>query len=211
MLKITALENFRTFKKGQYFELDVSQNVNILVGNNGCGKSTLIHAIRGRFGEKASNNFLNEKDFANVAEKFEVKSNYDKCFFYDSIKDDGESKNLCFDAVAYIQGGGYQSNQLSHGQKSMFYLNRVITDIVKFRQNDTESIALLVLDEPDKGFDLKSQFDFYAVLGLLSKKYSIDILVSTHNYFAISAANMIFNVATKEWVHSSVYLDKLIK
>ncbi len=43
MIKITFLEDLRTFKKGEIIELN-SPNT-LLVGDNGCGKSTLMQLV----------------------------------------------------------------------------------------------------------------------------------------------------------------------
>ena len=49
MLRITVLNDFRNLKKDAIYDLSALDNLKamILVGDNGCGKSSLLQALRG--------------------------------------------------------------------------------------------------------------------------------------------------------------------
>lgn len=47
----------------------------------------------------------------------------------DRVKDDGANMNNAYDAVSFLQGGGFQTKDRSHGESSLIYIDTFLTKI----------------------------------------------------------------------------------
>ena len=97
-MKITVTNDFRNFKKGDEFELDLKPGeITFLVGSNGCGKSTLMFALRHKmdsFSQMDNENTENmkgldlQRQYRDIAPNVNIEGfDFDKAFFRDTIID----------------------------------------------------------------------------------------------------------------------------
>lgn len=121
MLKIKVIKDFRNLKSDSIYSFEEPFPV-CVVGDNGCGKSSLFQALRG-FKNDLADISLYKSDYKKLAENIEVEHNYEKIFFFDSIKDDGRDFMVGFDAVNYIESGAFYSKDKSHGETSILQLS----------------------------------------------------------------------------------------
>ena len=177
-ISIKAKDDFRSFKKDYEvnFEFDET-NVNFLMGKNGCGKSTIIQAIRGTLN---SNNdkeirWSARNECKNVLEHFDVSiEGFNNVYHLDI---DGLDNNLSMfnasSATDFVDLGGFGMNILSQGERTLIMVSRL-----KKMVKDSED-TIIIFDELDNHLDFDFRVKFVQWLNQLfplSKK-----IISTHD------------------------------
>lgn len=200
MIRITANQDIRKFKAGDSFEFN--EFPTLVVGKNGCGKSTIFHAVRG-FKDDAKTRSLNESDFRLLSMSFDVEHDYERIFHYDSVKDSGTDMMNAYDAAAYISSGGFATRNSSHGETQLvqfdMFMKRISDKIIPGK-------TLLILDEMDKGFGLWFAAKFRSMVKHISAKHGLDVIAITHNLMAILQSEKVYSVPLKQYVPSDVYV-----
>ena len=207
-MKIIFNNAVRKFEAGATFDFDKLPLLKsfTIVGENGCGKSTIMQAIRGSF--PSTTESLYEADNVDLVKKggVVIEHDYDKAFFLDSIKDNGLDFNNAYDAAALVLNGGYGKNRVSHGESSLQYmysfLKRIESAIVPNK-------TLIVLDEVDKGLSLSNQAKFKNFVTKLTVQYDCDVLVVSHNPFFIIQSIFCYDVASRDYVASRTYIKDI--
>lgn len=184
-ISIKAKDDFRSFKKDYEvnFEFDETK-VNFLMGKNGCGKSTIIQAIRGTLNSNDDREirWSAKQDCKNILEHFDVNIEGFTNVYHLDI--DGLDDNLSMfnasSAIDLIDLGGFGMNSLSQGERTIIMMTR-LKNMVK----DAED-TVIIFDELDNHLD----FDFRVKLVMwlnklfpLSKKIIIthDLLMTNLN------------------------------
>lgn len=209
-------EDWRTFRKGQ--EITIPMNtlgVTYLVGPNGCGKSSILRAIR------AINDTLEEQrrsdfdgcrtskitDVVNDLKKgiMEISGldNYTHIYAFDAEVDDCSNFANSATAYALVQGGGYAALRSSRGQTALVqfakFIKRFQQDAAKFNnEGKINWRPLVIIDEVDEGLDIRMQLQWNA---MIESKFCLrlaDILVVSHN-----AACMM----SKKWITTPKAFD----
>lgn len=199
-IKISFNEDVRNIKKGTSFELD--RFPTLFVGKNGSGKSTVFHALRGLKNDLREQT-LEASEFKLISLSIDVEHDYDKIFYYDSVKDSGTNFLNSCTASNYISSGGFASRDLSHGQSQLIQFDIFLK---KIKPLLSPGKTLLVLDELDDGFDLKLMSSYYGILKNISSKYEVDVIAITHNPIAMTQAREVYSIESNKYVSSKFYV-----
>lgn len=227
IIKIEILEDFRCFKKGDTFKIEINPfGITYVVGDNGSGKSTLLQALRLQCDSlKKINNVRTdgvgslilrnmEKD---VLPKIKIKGfDYDEVYCLDSVVDDPNSLDNSCTAWSIYAGGGLGTGRASKGEKALFLLGRFIRDIKGEMDKLTEEERikhkrLFIIDEVDEGLDLRLQFKFNWILERkFCTDYFGDVLVVTHNTICMlsdsSVKPLVFDIGKKKMTTINKYI-----
>jgi len=203
-MKITVTKDFRNFKAGEVLDfsaLEKFQSIT-MVGENGCGKSTILQALRGKLGVTKS---LYNSDFKDLGNNIEIEHNYEKVFFFDAVKDNGNDFMVGFDAVNYLEAGGFATKDLSHGQAALHY-------IAKFLHENEKKIVpnktLLVFDEIDNGLSLQNMSKFINFIRKMTYIHKCNVLIASHNPFFITQSHICYDMETRKMLSSLSYIEK---
>lgn len=183
VIKVKTNRDFRSFKKDYEVTFDYTETDTIfLMGINGCGKSTIIQAIRGELNSNkdAKSKWGARDDCKFINEMFDVNiEGFDKIYHLDvdGLDNAYSMYNAC-DASAFVENGGWGMQHFSSGEKNVLYLARLRKDVI-----DDEN-SLIIFDEMDNHLDFSMRIKFSDWLNKIfpkSKKLIIthDILMAT--------------------------------
>lgn len=210
-IKIKALQKFRCFEEGQEKTLSFADGSSVflyMVGRNGSGKSTLLDAIRCM--KNSSNKSalaLSKSEFNGVFEITGLEQ-FNKVFHLSATIDDALSMWNSCDAVSFIDNGGYGQTHISHGQRSAAQLGRFLEEVEKNITPEDAGKILLVLDEIDKGFDLRYQIGFTTLIKNICLRYGAVAIIVSHNPICWMTAEKVYSLEDDKIMDSSEYIKK---
>jgi len=210
---ITFRKDFRCFAKGDTFEF--KPGVNVIVGDQGSGKSTLIELIRVCFEATKGDNdsswrgrtLENHKDIGKVItlEDEENTSIIAIDFERESVRD---MSQMLYDQMDMQMFG----MKASHGQSNLAMLNKFLKRVV----DDKESkITTVIMDEPDAALSPRSCYLLIGAIHKLATKYNKQVIVSAHNPIVIEGKhplmkdifwNEVLDLEMKRWQKSNIFL-----
>lgn len=149
--------------------------VNLFVGNQGCGKSTMLRLIQ-----------KNSSDIQINLTKECLRNGVDT-FYFDSENDNPRTKdpqlftNASGQSIGYGYGNALVSRFRSHGEILEHF---IITPILKAKN------CVIILDEPESGLSITNQFKLInAINGAVER--GCQFFIATHCYPLIQSFNVI--------------------
>jgi len=198
------------FEKG--LKVKIEPGINVLVGDQGSGKSTLIELIRtwmepDKIGSDRMNKLLFRKD---VREILDVKGKglrTLRLLALDFEKDTARTSGA-FDWGGPIDTVGFllRGNRISHGEANKMALNMLLGELTQeYQEKGSVKPTLVMLDEPDAALSIASVARLHMMLRSLAK-LGCQIIVSAHNPFLLGCFERVFSVKRKQWVTYGDYL-----
>jgi predicted ATPase len=178
LISIHFKEKHRCFKKGASIEF--KDNLTLLVGDQGVGKSTILKALQ---------NFKSHKEIIAIKTKGKVST-----LAFDTEKDNPRMQGSLGrpqDAMFIVQ-----SHFASHGETILPLMEHVTT----------EKDKLIMIDEPESGLSIRSQ---YKLVKFFKKavKNGCQLLVATHSMALIQSHKEVFNLEIMEYQSSKDFLE----
>jgi predicted ATPase len=205
-MQVTITEDYRTLKKGTTYSF---KPLTILVGENGCGKSSLLQAIRASLEPKNSNNCdLNYIDRKELADKVLIDTEYAKIVVFDTTMDRANSMNNGADAFTWIMAGGMATSKASNGQVAMHHAVAIIKEVETYKIKNPLNKILIILDELDTGFSPRYQRGFATFCNKLVSK-SCDLIVVSHSSLFLEQQKEVLVFEDNKYTPPLEYLYKL--
>lgn len=201
-LNIKIKEDFRTLKKDTEYKFDfTNQDRYLIVGPNGCGKSTLINIIRS-FQCDSRQDKLGYAGISGMKDKAEIDTDFEKFYFISSEFDDPLSLDNMATAEAAITNGGFYWKRKSNGERQLQNLGKWVQE----NQDNWNEKCLLILDEADKGFDLRYQVGLHNMLINIPAKNNVKFLVVSHTLIPILLEDKVYAFQYRRMLSPSTYI-----
>lgn len=210
----TFQSDFRCFTKGDKF--DFKPGVNVIVGDQGSGKSTLIELIRlclektkgiddsSWRGRTLSTHIKDIKDVISL-DKDDNTGIVAVDFERESVRD---LSQLLYDQME-MQLIGLKS---SHGQANLALLDTFLKKILDDKEG---KITTIMMDEPDSALSPRSAYLLLGAMHKLATKFKRQVIVSAHNPIIIGGKHPLCKetfwdevlcLDNKKWLDSNTFL-----
>lgn len=188
--KITIKETYRNLETG--FELIPKKDVTLLVGDQGCGKSSLLTLLKN-----------NSKEHLKLKLHPDTVAKGTKTFYFDT-----ESMNpRVQDLYAFTNPNGTSKGLgLGAGLASRFQSHGEVLQILTIDILEKASDCVLFLDEPESGLSLRNQYRFVRTIKRAVQK-GCQFFIATHCVPIIEAFEEVYDLENKKWVNSIEYVN----
>jgi len=170
----------REYRGIQPFTMDFKDGINVLVGENGSGKSSTIHLITGDSDKSL---------FSIVADKVTYR-------FFDTEK---QNPRTLHPELQSNFGFAIASRFGSHGEAML--------PVLMASKDFTDTI--LFVDEPEAGISLTNQMKIFKCFQNIVKN-NCQVILTTHSYLFMKKVEEVFSLDSKTWVPSSEYLNSIL-
>lgn len=174
-----------------------------IVGKNGSGKTTFLKLLLGLIKPICGSIAFKNKIKMSYVEQLTINSfisfptNVYETVMLGLYKDIGflhtakeEHKLRILEALKLVGLEGYEKKQismLSGGEQQRVMIAKALVS----------SPDLLILDEPTAGIDAQAEKNFIELLHKLNKQYNKTIIMVSHDIFALSECNRIYEITEK--------------
>ena len=178
MLKRLAFtKDWRCFKEFDSFEF--RPGVNLLVGDQGCGKSSLLETIK-----DVGPTCTCDRAVADATGRC-------KSYFFDFEKGNPRTLNYFSDDI----GGQMAMKFSSHGQANMALIKGL----------DAAADCIVIVDEPDSALSIRSCMKLVAKLKNLEQR-SAQVIAAVHSPIVIQAFDEVYSLEHLCWMKGSEFM-----
>jgi predicted ATPase len=179
----------KLFRKNRKFTFS---DINLLVGDQGCGKSTFLAMLQ------------SHKEYLDITLSDEARGKGVNFFFFDSekhsprVRDPQEYTDIHGNDVGIGYRGSLLSRWRSHGE--------VLSDMVVeplFEAKD----CVIMLDEPESGLSITNQFRLIEAINTAVKN-GCQLFIATHCYPLIEA-NKVISLEHKKVMKGKTFIEKV--
>jgi len=188
--KIKFNEDFRCYKTGD--EIEFKAGINLIVGEQGCGKSSLFEAIIKKFGilsvdfdPNSSYVFLDTESMnPRLEESYKAHRNFSNWL------EEGKAKSeAAIDRFAL----GY--NEKSHGQVML----PLLLGMNKLKRKT------LFIDEPESGLSIRSQYKVLSHYKELAKNNQL--VIATHSPIFMNEIGEVLSLEDRKWMSADKFIE----
>lgn len=179
LTKVEFLQDYRNLKKGEFIEF--RKGVNLIVGEQGTGKSSLIQCIRDH--SKTKNKII------------KISGGRIGMFSFDFEKDNPRSKRHFDDNIDIM--AQVQMAWLSHGEVN----NALVSNLPNAKD------TLFVFDEPDSALSIRSVLKMIKNFNKAVEN-GCQIVAVVHNPILISAFDEVYSMEHRRWMKSKDFIKE---
>lgn len=176
-------KDYRCFKAED--EISFRPGINLLVGDQGTGKSTILQLIR----DSGTKNYAKKR----VVEIVSIDADHGPSFAFDLEKDMPRTTST-FGANI---GADLALRWSSHGQAV-----KAVVKAIPIQHGG----AVVILDEPDMALSIRSCVEIVSFLDSLEKK-DCQILAAVHNPVLILSQKEVLSLEHRKWMSSKEFLS----
>lgn len=187
---ITFIEDYRCWKAGD--SIDFLPGVNIIVGDQGSGKSSLFSAIKAH---QEAEDWKARTGKESSIRKNPIKivcPNQLQTYFFDFEKNNLRTLSYFKEGMTMMQ---VQMMHRSHGEANL----ATLAFIKKAGKN-----SILLMDEPDQSLSIRS------ILGLTNmlKNVKTQIIAAVHHPYIIEKFDQVYSAEHKQWITGNEFIGK---
>lgn len=186
--QLTFKEEWRCFKVNDI--IDFRPGVNLLVGDQGCGKSSLLLMLSALSGLK------NHTPQIELVTKVTVKCTQSQCYCFDFEKDNTRMHPYIDGDIGFHIGSMFSS----HGQTNFAILKNL----------EQAKDSVLFFDEPDMALSIRSVMQTIKWFKDAVTN-GCQIVASVHHPFLIEAFPEVFSMELRKWVNSKQFIKSQLE
>jgi predicted ATPase len=210
-------KDFRSFNKGDKF--DFFPGINVLVGDQGTGKSTLIELIRSKLEPKKtrdSDSTWRAKSIvssSNVDDIIDISHNSKcSCLAFDFDRESPRDMSMLHNDMIDEQLIAMKS---SHGQGNIIALSRIL----KKAKENKDTLSIILFDEPDMAMSPRNCYEILKILLALRERWNMQVIISAHNPILINGKHplikeniydRVLSLEDKKWMSATEFLTRQI-
>lgn len=180
------IKNWRCFKTGDRFEF--RPGVNLLVGDQGCGKSSLLRAIHVG-GTKGKNFGGSDKE---LRDGVLLEANPIKMFKFDFEKDNPRTKGNLDDHIQFQVASMFSS----HGECTRTFIHAL----------EEAADCLCLMDEPDMALSIRSCNMLALTLKALEERSS-QVVAAVHSLALIQQFEEVYSLEHRRWMTNAEFIE----
>jgi len=193
--KIKFIEDFRCYKTGE--EIEFKDNLTIISGDNGSGKSSLLSCIRNMYKVKWT-----LSDDSGGKGKIEVTGDSEE-----SVEGDVFYLDLCSDLYKNSAEFDYDNMSVYLQCMNSSSGEGVIYQLVSLLTTKLKDAKMIIIDEPERGLSIKNQFKIANVINkFVNDNPDVQFLVTTHSEALLLSKKELWSASHKSYLPSEDYM-----
>lgn len=189
---ITFAKNFRCFKADE--RIDLRPGINLLVGDQGAGKSSLLALLRGYGGDRKALSAMSVEEARSTVKVASTGDRF-KSFGFDFEKENPRTLPGLTDQGTFFQIGSFFR---SHGEM-------VKAIIASLEEAATKEPHLVAFDEPDAGLSPRSAVELLRIMRLVTASGG-QVIASVHNPILMLGVPEVLSLEHRRWMTGREFL-----